>query len=1057
VLAQVNDVREERRQVTVLFSDVSGYTTMAEELDPELLRELMSTVYGRAGEIVDRYGGRIDKLMGDAVLAVFGDPIAHEDDAVRAVRAAMELHAAVAELGPAVDAHTGQGIEMHSGINSGIVVSSDHVRDRESGPLGDMVNVAARLQSAATAGQIVVGAETIALLGDAFALRELGELELKGRRGSVRAAVVEGVSSAGPGPSRRASAFVGRHEELGVLLDGVDKVRDGQSVVVTVCADAGAGKSRLLEEFRSRLDADVVWVEGKAFAYTTNIPYAPIIDLMSKVAGIDEGDSAAAVSEKLEHLVERVAPGDEAAARVIRQLYGVSDQNGIDLEAFRSELAGALSRLIEETAKRSPTVVCFQDLHWVDPSTTALIRELLSRGGSPRLTVCNFRPGFELDVPGVRHLELTDLSARQTREQLASLLEGGDPPAPLVDLVVDRADGNPFFAEEIVNSLIDRDVLVNRDGVWAIRDGDIEASVPSTIRALLEARIDDLDGPRKRVLREASVVGRAFLHRVMESVASEPDDLPRDLEQLSAADLIRPVPFSDAELEYIFKHALTQEVAYEGLLLRDRQVLHAKVARSIEAQFPDRVAEMVETLAYHYQRSGLVEPAVKYLRLAGAKALAQYSMEEAHHHYRSAHELLAAADGSSGLDPATRDLLMLGTALDWSHAFYYTGEYQALLALQAEHVGLAERVGDPALEARWLAWVGMAEWTGKAAISRPIELLEAAYARADACGDPTGKGYAAAWLIWALWMNGQTERSIAMLGEVETFVDQIPDPYDRRYVTLKSLGGAGTAAASAGRLSEAVGLAKELQAISDSTGNRRAGSLAHCVSAAVHFVLGDGPEFSRQAQLAIDIEADPIYAQLANSWYVGGKVALGDVAEAAERHEVVGHLPRESGNALMGAQADVYDASIAILQGRLRHASKRLDAIRRERQEAGDAWLMGTIDAVFASMAARIATKEADGSALAALANPGFVKRHVIGAAKKGRTRLLAYDRAAEENGYHGLRASTAFELGKLAMATGRPDEAREYFRRMVQILADFPESTYHREATARLAELGPP
>ena len=381
-LEQVSDIREERRQVTVLFSNVSGYTTMAQELDPELLRELMNTVYGRAGAIVDRYGGRIDKLMGDAVLAVFGDPVAHEDDAERAVRAAMELHAAVAELGPAFDAHTGRGIEMHSGINSGIVVASDHVRDRESGPLGDMVNVAARLQLAATAGQIVVGAETIALLGDAFCLKELGELELKGRRGSVRAAVIEGVSSPSRGPSRRASAFVGRHEELGVLLDGIDKVRDGESMVVTICAEAGAGKSRLLEEFRSRLDDDIVWVEGKAFAYTTNIPYAPIIDLISNVAGIDEGDSASAVSDKLEHLVERVAPGDEAAARVIRPLYGVSEQRDIDLEVFRSELGGVLARLIDVTAKRSPTVVCFQDLHWVDPSTTALIRDRLSRGGS---------------------------------------------------------------------------------------------------------------------------------------------------------------------------------------------------------------------------------------------------------------------------------------------------------------------------------------------------------------------------------------------------------------------------------------------------------------------------------------------------------------------------------------------------------------------------------------------------------------------------------------------------------------------------------------------------
>ncbi len=430
--------REERRQITVLFSDASGYTEMAEDLDPEVVRELMGLVYARADAIVGRYGGRIDKLMGDAVLAVFGDPVAHEDDAERAVRAALELHRAVEDMRPAFEARAGRSFAMHSGINSGVVITSELDGDRASGPLGDMVNIASRLQALAAAGEILIGPETQSLVHGRFELTDLGERALKGRQ-AVRVAKFGGLVGEHAVPSRRASAFIGRHEELGVLAGAVDRARDGESTLITVCADAGAGKSRLLEEVRARLDPDVQWLEGRAYPYTANIPYAPVIDLLNRSADIDERDTADQVRAKLEAMVARNLPGDDQTMVALAHLYDLTPaESAVDLESFRAILLTALTALIDTVARRAPTVLCLQDLHWVDPSTADLVRELAAAISVPVVMVCNFRPGFALGAPGERVLQLIELSARQTREQLVSLLDGGDPPPELIEVVTHR-------------------------------------------------------------------------------------------------------------------------------------------------------------------------------------------------------------------------------------------------------------------------------------------------------------------------------------------------------------------------------------------------------------------------------------------------------------------------------------------------------------------------------------------------------------------------------------------------------------------------------------------
>jgi class 3 adenylate cyclase/SAM-dependent methyltransferase len=1042
------ELRDERRQVTVLFSDASGYTSLAEHLDPEVVREVMGEVYSTAHEIVEKYGGRVDKLMGDAVLAVFGDPVAHEDDAERAVRAALDLHDAVTQMAPSLEARVGRSFEMHSGINTGVIVASDSREDRDSGPLGDMVNVAARLQSFAGTGEIIVGAETIGLVGARFDLHDLGELQLKGRSSAVGAARVLGVAG-GVGPSRRSGDFVGRHEELGVLLGAVDRMRDGESSVVTVSAEAGAGKTRLFEEVHARLD-DVAWVEGRAYPYTTNVPYAPIVDLLSRAAGIDESDEPDDVRTKLESLIDGLIPGDADALAVIAQLFGVHRGDDIDLEAFAEMLTLALARLLSATAGRGPTVVCFQDLHWVDPSTADLIRTLAREVSPPRVTICNFRPSGEFVIDGSRRIDLGELSPRQTREQLVSLLDGFEPPASLVDLVVERAEGNPFFAEEIVNSLLDHQLLNVVDHVWSLSADAASQVIPPTVRGLLASRIDILDSQRKQVLREASVVGREFLHRIVQSVAGDPGELDGSLAVLSAADLIR-VKEHDPELEYIFKHALIQEVAYEGLVTRDRRRLHGQVARSLEAHFGDRSTEIVETLAFHYSRSGDVVPAVRYLRMAGRKALAQHALHEAHSYYRNAYELLTNNDGDGadeGPEIVLADRLLLETLLEWCHAFYYRGNIDDLAALQERHASLAQAVGDPSLLARWKGWLGLSLWLDKGAILEAIAVIEESVAEAIACGDVTARGYAMAWLSWLTWPAGDPERAVALWTEARAFVDQIPDPYDRRYVTLKTMGGASTAAALCLDVSTATAWADELLNIGTTTGNRRATALGHLSHVAASFALGDIDEAALAAERAVAAGADPVYAWGADAWVIGIAAFIGDTETAAawiDNHDSAAQRP----NFNIRRQIDAFRAQLDVLNGDLSHGDKRLQTLRSAFDTAGDRFVTENIDSFYAAVPARIASGEAEASTTQALRNPGFVRRHAVRAAHKGRTRLTQLIETTE---YPMLTVVFELELAKLERSQGRTTDAYAHAKRAQELLADHPESSYYRQASALIA-----
>ncbi|HET9259740.1 MAG TPA: adenylate/guanylate cyclase domain-containing protein, partial [Acidimicrobiia bacterium] len=694
----------ERRQITVVFSDLSGFTAMSENLDPEDVQTVMTEIFTKANEIVERYSGRVDKLLGDAVMSVFGDPVAHEDDAERAIRATLEIHAAVDELSPRYESQIGTALRMHSGINTGVVVTSSGGFDTaDTGPLGDTINLAARLEDLSERGEILVGSETARLVDNVFELADHGIHDLKGKSGPVPVKRVVGFKRERSGPSRRQAGFVGRQEELGVLLAAVEKVQDGGGSVIGIRAEAGAGKTRLLEEFRSKIDGQVQWLEGRAYAYGENIPFAALIDLISDAIGVGEDDTPASISAKLHDIVGSLVGGDPRTIDPFVRLYGLPEREhaALDMDSFQDRLLDSLVSVVDALSDRAPTVLVFQDLHWVDPSTISIIERLITTITVPAVVVANYRPTFTGTLTGIREVDLGSLSPRQIGQMLSSLLEADEPPPALVEFVVERTDGNPFFVEEMINSLLETGTLVRGEAGWEVKGSLEDAGMPTSVRGVIAARIDRLDADRRRVLREASVVGRQFLYEVIKRVATVTATLDPSLADLEQADLIRER--SDPELEYFFKHALTQDVAYEGLLKKERVELHARAAEAIEYQFAGRLGEVTETLAYHYTQAGITDKALTYLRNAGIKAMDRYALVESQAHFERAYQLLAEAE----TDPE-RDAQLVDLILDWALLFYYRARLLDLDELLQRHEQSVKRLDDDNKWMWWLIWRGHA-------------------------------------------------------------------------------------------------------------------------------------------------------------------------------------------------------------------------------------------------------------------------------------------------------------------------------------------------------------
>jgi class 3 adenylate cyclase/tetratricopeptide (TPR) repeat protein len=657
----------------MLFSDVKGSTPMAERLDPEDMMEIMDGAFDVLIEPITQYEGTLARLAGDGVLAFFGAPIAHEDDAERACRAALEIIERAGEYAARLEEERGiSGFNVRVGIHTGLVVVGEVGSDLrvEYTAIGDAANLASRMETAAKPGTVLISEDTHRLIAPLFETEALGPIEVKGKAEpvSVHRVLVRRPASAKPrGIKGLESPLVGREAEFRALSEALERLQAGVGGIVTIVGEAGIGKSRLVAQLRkSAAPLDLEWVEGRSLSYGGSIAYLPWLDMLHGPLGMSVEDPPLAVRDALRRWVQALCPDhfDEVYPYLGRMMSLPLEEEaearlrGIEPEGMKVLTFRAVERVVESAARERPLVLVCEDLHWADPTSLELVEHLLPlTDRASLLLVSAFRPYRDHGCWGIREaagrryphrlvdLPLVPLTAAESERLVGNLLEVEALPRPLRERILTHAEGNPFYVEEVIRSFIDSEIIVY-DGVmeqWQAMQRVEEIAIPDSLQGVLMARIDRLEEESRRVLQLASVIGRIFPYRVLSAIVAEDEELDQRLLTLQREEMIRErarVP----ELEYIFKHHLTQEAAYNGLLRRERRSLHRQVAEAMERVSPDRVEEQLGLLAHHWESAGEREEAGDYLRRAGEQAAQQFANTEAAGYFSRALELTPVED-----------------------------------------------------------------------------------------------------------------------------------------------------------------------------------------------------------------------------------------------------------------------------------------------------------------------------------------------------------------------------------------------------------------------------
>jgi class 3 adenylate cyclase/predicted ATPase len=784
----------ERKTVTALFADIKGSMELMEDLDPEEARAIVDPAIRLMIDAAHRYDGYVVQSTGDGIFALFGAPVAHEDHAQRALYAALRMQDEVKRYAEKLRAEEGVNLQVRVGVSTGeVVVRSIKTDDAhtEYAPIGHSTSLASRLQTLANPGSIAISEAVRKLIEGFFALKPLGPARIKGVSEPVKVYEVTGI---GPlrTPLQRAAGrgltkFVGRAREMDSLKHAAEQAKSGHGQIVAAMAEPGVGKSRLFFEFKATSQSGWMVLETFSVSHGKASAYLPVIDLLRNYFDITAADDERKRREKVAGKIAILDRSLEDTLPYLFSLLGIVEGDDplaqMDGQIRKRRTLEAIKRILLRESLNQALMVIFEDLHWIDEQTQELLNLLANSIGTAKfLLLVNYRPEYRHEWGHKTYytqLRLDPLGKESADEMLTALLGAGKDLVPLKPLIIERTEGTPFFMEEMVQALFEEGVLERNGEVKLVKSMNA-VKVPATVQAILASRIDRLPPDEKELLQTLAVTGREFALSLVRGVADGgDDDLERMLADLQTAEFIYEQP-ATGDIEYIFKHALTQEVAYNSLLIEHRKLLHKRAGQALESMFAGQLEEHLDELAHHYSRSDNVEKAVEYLGWAGQQALQRSAYADAIDRLTAAIDLLQRLPDSP--ERIQRELLLqlpLGPAL-YAVQGYAAPETERAYTRARE---LCERLGDPpelfpTLFGLWALHVVRGE------LRRADELAEQLLRRAQGTQD-------SALLLYAHLALGETSYWLGDLrpaGEHLEMAMSLYDPERHRLLTLRYLG-----------------------------------------------------------------------------------------------------------------------------------------------------------------------------------------------------------------------------------------------------------------------------
>jgi class 3 adenylate cyclase/tetratricopeptide (TPR) repeat protein len=760
----------ERKTVTALFADIKGSMELMEDLDPEEARAIVDPALKLMIEAVRHYDGYIVQSTGDGIFALFGAPVAHEDHPQQALYAALRLQEATRRYSAQLVADGGTPLEARVGINTGeVVVRTLRTADghAEYTPIGHTANLASRMQAIASTGSIAITEHTRPLVEGYFQLKSRGPTRVKGLAKPINVYEVTGL---GPLRTRlqRATAwgltkFVGREREMDALRHALEQATAGHGQIVAAIADPGVGKSRLFYEFKASSQSGCMVLEAYSVSHGKASAYLPVIELLKNYFEITSEDDE---RKRRERILGKVLGLDRALEDTLPYLFALLDVHGdddsipqLEPQLKRRRTLDAIKRVLARESLNQPLIVIFEDLHWIDTETQALLNLLVEALAAVRiLLLVNYRPEYQHPWSSKTYylqLRLDPLRQESAEEMLTALLGDDERLVTLRRLIIDKTEGNPFFMEEIVQALFEQGVLV-RNGALKLTKALNEIRVPSTVQAVLASRIDRLLPAEKELLQTLAVIGRVLsLSLVRELVSTSDDELERMLSALQLAEFIYEQP-APGGVEYIFKHALTQEVAYNSVLIEQRKALHERTGGAIERLFAERLDDYITELAHHYDRSGNVRKAVEYLGRAGRRAAEQSAHLEVVGYVTRALELIKQLPAGAEHTRHELELQMTLSASLIGAVGPGASEREQILARALE---LCEQLGDTRIIEVLLS-LGIVRWSRRESF-QAVQLFQKALALAEQTKDADLLIGAHAAIAYQLMILGKFENARA--------------------------------------------------------------------------------------------------------------------------------------------------------------------------------------------------------------------------------------------------------------------------------------------------------